>query len=142
MHKAKAWTQKQLIGELNPIIRGWTNYHKHVVAHEAFARMDFVMWGLLWHWAKRRHPNKGHWWIVDKYWHREGSRKWVFKSDTNKLVLFEDAKVRRHPWLRLDANPFLERNYFIERMESLKNKNSGVQTKLSFFLHDCPKLGL
>ena len=138
MHKAKAWTQKQLIGELNPIIRGWTNYHKHVVAHEAFARMDFVMWGQLWHWAKRRHPNKGHWWIVDKYWHREGSRNWVFKSDTNKLVLFEDAKVRRHPWLRLDANPFLERNYFIERMDSLKKKNSGVQTKLSFFMHDCP----
>jgi RNA-directed DNA polymerase len=142
MQKAKAWPQKQLIGELNPIIRGWTNYHKHVVAHDTFTRMDFVLWGLLWHWAKRRHPNKGHWWIVDKYWHHEGTRNWVFKSDTNRLVLFEDAKVRRHPWLRLDANPFMERKYFIERLVSLRSKNSGVQTKLSFFSHRCPKLGL
>lgn len=138
MHKAKAWTQKQLITELNPIIRGWTNYHKHVVAHDTFARMDFIMWGILWHWAKRRHRNKGHWWIVDKYWHHVGTRNWVFKSDTNRLMLFDDAKVRRHPWLRLNANPFLEREYFMERTDSLRSKNSGVQTKLSFFLQSRP----
>jgi RNA-directed DNA polymerase len=133
MQKAKAWSQKQLIDTLNPIIRGWTNYHKHTVSNDVFAKLDSIMWNMLWHWAKRRHKDKGHWWIVEKYWHPEGTRKWVFKSENTRLVQFRDAKVRRHPWLRLAANPFLERNYFIERINSLKYGNSGAQTKLSDF---------
>lgn len=32
----KAMTQKELIRRLNPVIRGWTNYHKHVVPVKHF----------------------------------------------------------------------------------------------------------
>lgn len=31
IEKAKSWSQERLIRALNPIIVGWTNYHKHVV---------------------------------------------------------------------------------------------------------------
>jgi RNA-directed DNA polymerase len=142
IRKAKAWSQEQLIEVLNPILTGWTNYHKHVVAKDAFARMDYIVWGMLWHWAKRRHNNKGHIWTAHRYWHTEKSRHWVFETKTNQLRLFSDTKIKRHPWLRLDANPYLERDYFLNRMSSLERKESGVQTKLSFFSHDRPQWGL
>jgi len=130
---AKAWSQERLIKTLNPIIRGWTNYHKHVVSKEIFSHIDHIVWGMLWHWAKRRHNNKGNTWITNKYWHTVGTRNWVFKSGTHNLMPFSSVKIRRHPWIRLDANPFLDKGYFIRRMISLDKKDTGVQTKLSFF---------
>jgi hypothetical protein len=40
---------------------------------------------MLWHWAKRRHPEKSNEWIADKYWHSEGNRNWVFSEGDKKL---------------------------------------------------------
>ena len=36
----KTATQANLIRLLNPVLRGWANYHRHVVAKETFARND------------------------------------------------------------------------------------------------------
>lgn len=60
METNKQATQKNLVVLLNPIIAGWTNYHRHIVAKETFAYIDHQIWHLLWNWAKRRHPNKRH----------------------------------------------------------------------------------
>src|SRR6202790_4060930 len=48
-----------LINELNPKIRGWANYHRHVVSKRTFNRVDHLIFYKLWQWARRRHPNKG-----------------------------------------------------------------------------------
>jgi RNA-directed DNA polymerase len=62
----KAWKQEVLIDVLNPIITGWANYHQSVVSSEIFQKLDSRIWGMLWHWAKRRHPEKSKHWIADK----------------------------------------------------------------------------
>ena len=49
-----------LIARLNPIIRGWANYHRHVVSKRAFSRMDHMIFRIIWRWAKARHPKKKH----------------------------------------------------------------------------------
>ena len=54
----KAWTQENLIGALNPIITGWTNYHRTVISKDIFCKLDYRVWNMLWRWAKRRHPKK------------------------------------------------------------------------------------
>ncbi|MDY9927602.1 group II intron maturase-specific domain-containing protein [Methanosarcina sp.] len=48
-----AWSQEVLIAKLNPIIRGWTNYHNSVVSSDAFQIVDHRIWEVLWKWAKR-----------------------------------------------------------------------------------------
>ncbi len=63
--RAKAWTQEDLIHVLNPIITGWANYHQSVVAKYIFGKLDHQLWNMLWAWAKRRHPEKSKYWIVD-----------------------------------------------------------------------------
>jgi Group II intron, maturase-specific domain./Reverse transcriptase (RNA-dependent DNA polymerase). len=55
---ARSWTQDELIKKLNQIIRGWANYHRHIVAKVTFRKLDFYLWELTWQWGKRRHPNK------------------------------------------------------------------------------------
>ena len=57
----------KLIGKLNMVIRGWVNYHKHVVAKEIFSEIDFQIHRMLRRWAKRRHSKKTQGWINRKY---------------------------------------------------------------------------
>jgi RNA-directed DNA polymerase len=142
VRKASAWTHEQLINALNPIITGWTNYHRHVASKATFQRMDAVMWNLLWKWAKHRHPQKGHQWIVSRYWHTEGTRNWVFKSDSRKLGLFSDTRIKRHPQVKLEMNPYLDREYFLNRIDSLKQRQLMTQTKLTYFAICRPNSGL
>jgi RNA-directed DNA polymerase len=47
------------ICQLNPFIRGWAMYHRHVVSAKVFQSVDHAIFQALWRWAKRRHPNKG-----------------------------------------------------------------------------------
>jgi len=82
---------------------------------------------MLWHWAKRRHPNKPKQWIVNKYWHSSGKRNWVFSEGNKRLNLLSDTKIVRHMKLKLDMNPHLDKEYFILRKIKLGvNKLKGV----------------
>jgi RNA-directed DNA polymerase len=113
----KSASQENLIGLLNPVIRGWTNYHRHIVAAKAFERVDFEIWRRLWLWARRRHPGKRRSWVVKRYFHSLNGRHWTFAADSGKrtpegkpiwlkLAYATDTKVRRHVKIRADANPF------------------------------------
>lgn len=112
---AKAWEQEVLIEKLNKQIRGWANYHQSVCASEAFAHIDYVLYELLWQWAKRRHPHKGQWWVSTRYWQRKGNRNWVFSTENKELLRVDHIPIVRHIKIRLDANPFFDIEYFAQR---------------------------
>lgn len=110
----KSAKQVNLIKLLNPILRGWANYHCHIVAKKTFARNDQRVWSMLWRWAVRRHPNKGARWIKDKYFKTRGSRNWVFtatekrKDGTQKEHVLRyqvDTPIKRHLKIKAHANP-------------------------------------
>ena len=107
--------QAHLIWQLNPVIRGWVNYHKHQVASDAFTRVDAQLWQALWRWARRRHAKKGKRWIAKRYWRHIGNRAWTFADDTVdvtgtekrvKLIYATDTRIKRHIKIKADANPF------------------------------------
>ena len=120
---------------LNPIIRGWTNYHRHVVSKAIFNSIDHAIFKSLWQWAKRRHPNKSHRWIKDKYFQTVGSQNWVFHGevDGKNYTLYSAAHTRivRHVKVISQANPFDPQWY--DYFEQRKNRLS-VGTP-------CPSLG-
>jgi len=142
IHKAAAWSQEQLIKALNPVITGWANYHRHIVAKKTFQKLDNIIWNMLWRWAKRKHPKKGKKWIARRYWHTEGTRNWVFKEKAATLVLFADTKIRRHIMVKLDKNPYLDRDYFLERLNKVQKSTPWIQTRLSYFANRRPEYGL
>ncbi|MDR1640606.1 MAG: group II intron reverse transcriptase/maturase [Clostridiales bacterium] len=115
LRKGKALPQKTLIILLNQTLRGWGNYHQPVCAKETFSHVDYILFKMLWQWAKRRHPKKGKRWIAAKYWHQVGNRKWVFCDGDTKLISLSDIKIIRHTALKLDKNPYLDPEYFSKR---------------------------
>jgi RNA-directed DNA polymerase len=117
-----AWSQEVLIAKLNPIIRGWTNYHNSVVSSDVFQTLDHRIWELLWKWAKRRHPNKSKTWIINKYWKRNATRRWNFRTERNSLLFLSKTKICRHIPLKLQMNPFLDTDYFRERHNKISSR--------------------
>ena len=107
--------QETLIDLLNPMIRGWANYHRHVVAKKTYAAVDHHSWRALWRWARRRHPNKLPEWVRQKYFRTQGHRHWVFATPTRgytgeprmlALIAASDTRIVRHVRVKSDANPF------------------------------------
>jgi RNA-directed DNA polymerase len=110
----KTAKQANLIRLLNPILRGWANYHRHVVAKETFGKIDSHVWAMLWQWAVRRHPEKGARWVKEKYFKTQGSRNWVFSATEKQkdgsrvelaLLKEADTPIRRHIKIKAGANP-------------------------------------
>ncbi len=117
----------KLIVQLNPIIRGWAMYHRHMASKRTFAYVDHAIFELLWQWAKRRHPKKGRRWVKEKYFHTIGQRQWVFSGEiegrkgetlTVHLINASDTRIRRHRLIQGEANPYdpVYEAYFDERM--------------------------
>jgi RNA-directed DNA polymerase len=127
---AKAWTQDQLIERLNPIILGWSMYHRYVVSSVVFKKLDWTLSGMLWTWAKRRHSNKGKRWIFRKYWQPTLNRIGVFKTGKTNLRFFSDTKIRYRKFLKLEANPFLDWDYFEERNKVFLSSQTSIRTFL------------
>lgn len=125
----KATSQVNLIRLLNPVIRGWANYHRMVAAKKTFAKVDNEIWHLLWRWAKRRHHSKGKRWIKNRYFKSIGNRNGVFMADTGKcypdgkpiwlkLARASETRIRRHVKIKGAANPFDPQweTYFEDRL--------------------------
>jgi RNA-directed DNA polymerase len=73
-----AMTQEALIGQLNPVLKGWAQYHSPVVAKQTFSKLDSLIFWRIWRWAKHRHPRKSADWIRNQYFRSIGRQKWVF----------------------------------------------------------------
>jgi RNA-directed DNA polymerase len=91
-----ASTQEEVIRNLNPKIRGWSNYYSSSVASKIFNRIDDLVFHWLWKCARWRHQNKGLKWIKNKYFRGDGCNNWRFCDKTVKLNLHSDVKIRRH----------------------------------------------
>ena len=60
-------TAQTLINKLNPMIRGWANYHRYVCSAEAFWTAERIIQDQLYRWARRTHPHKSYGWLKRKY---------------------------------------------------------------------------
>lgn len=106
LRKLRMAKQGDVIRALNPIISGWANYHRTMMASRTFAVMDHRIFWALWRWAKRRHPNKGARWVRRRYFRTSGQRQWVFTDGASTLMWLASFTKRRHIKIRSDANPY------------------------------------
>jgi RNA-directed DNA polymerase len=96
-----------LIRKLNPLLRGWANYHRHVVSKRVFDRVGLYLRRMLWRWARRNHPNKSRGWTKRRYhsadqhgafsvWtsDREGRRRVLSAYSVARTVIERHIKVR------------------------------------------------
>src|SRR5262245_17894018 len=135
----KGATAGSLICLLNPLIRGWAQYHRHVVSAKVFQSVDHAIFQALWRWAKRRHSNKGVRWIKARYFTTVGTQHWVFAGEVQgpagqrqavQLFKAHSLPISRHPKIANEANPYDPRweLYFEQRLvakmaATLKGRN-------------------
>ncbi|XKM14604.1 group II intron reverse transcriptase/maturase [Orbaceae bacterium ac157xtp] len=108
--------QDLLIAKLNPMLRGWANYHRSIVAKETFGKVDHLVWQAIWKWCCRRHSNRRKRFVKAKYFTRTQSRDWIFGTHTKnrhgekiwtELLFCSKTAIRRHIKVKADYNPFL-----------------------------------
>jgi len=132
----KGASAEELIKTLNPVIRGWANYHQHVVSKRTFSYVDTQVFNSIWQWCCRRHSNKNRRWIKEKYFASIDNRNWVFSAPykhndgewkTHNLIKAAHVPIHRHIKIRAMATPYDQeyQAYFATRA---KRKNLAYKT--------------
>jgi RNA-directed DNA polymerase len=68
----------ELVHALNPILRGWTNYHRHAAAKRCFSYLDHYLWWRVMLWLRMKHPRLTWKQIKTRYW----GRRWTSPDGT------------------------------------------------------------
>jgi RNA-directed DNA polymerase len=68
----------ELVHALNPILRGWTNYHRHAAAKRCFSYLDHYLWWRVMLWLRKKHPRLTWKQIKRRYW----GRNWTSPDGT------------------------------------------------------------
>lgn len=144
----------ELIAMLNPMIRGWANYHRHIVSKRIFVSTERQIFFALWQWACRRHPQKSTTWIRQRYFPPRGQRRWYFSGSIKRdrkgnlqpiyLVPLARIPIQRHVKVKSAANPFdpAWESYFEQRFDrKMVSHLEGKQSLCSLWLEQrglCP----
>jgi RNA-directed DNA polymerase len=109
-----------LIRKLNPVIRGWANYHKEICAKDTFNKLSIFIFWQLWKWANKQHGNKSHKWIYCRYFlNNNFSDTRISSKGTYEYRLYKIGyvPVRYHVKIPGNANPYLPEfdQYFAHR---------------------------
>lgn len=123
-----------LITKLNQLLRGWANYHRHVVASVAFSRVDSYVYHQLWRMLHRRHLNKSTGWLSKRYWSAGGKHvcAWIKKQKIGnrlyRVLRVCSLKIVRHVKIKADANPYLAEyaSYFTDRRTRKEARQLGA----------------
>jgi RNA-directed DNA polymerase len=140
--------QEALIRDLNPIIKGWSNYYSTVVSKDTYQRLDKLVYWKLKAWARYRHPNKGEKWMSNKYWQTIGGDNWVFATPQTgknpmRLLKHRATTITRHVKVKGEASPY-DGNliYWSSRMGKHPEATKRVATLLKSQQGKCTHCGL
>lgn len=140
--KLRGQNQTAVISRINPIIRGWANYHKSVVSKEVMNNLDNFIFHKLARWGKRQHSKRSWKWIVKQYWGKlcPGRKDvWVFGQkakyrDGTSIFYLEKlawTPIKRHNFVIYNYspdNPMLDKYWNKRKIENEENR---IRQKLS-----------
>lgn len=111
IQSSRGISQERLIQKMNPIIRGWALSKRTQISSKVFQALDQYVYIHLWKWARKRHPKMSRYKLKEKYWHKVGSRNWVFgvkRGDEVPLQLQSHSKIKikRFAKVKGAASPF------------------------------------
>jgi RNA-directed DNA polymerase len=126
-----------LIRLLNPVIRGWTNYHKGICAKRCFSKLGTFIFHQLRKWAKYQHGNKTYKWIFKRYFllnHFQDIRTSPKAIYSYRLYRIGYVPIIYHVKIKSKANPFLKENekYFYLRKKWKEDMAKKCQQKTTF----------
>jgi RNA-directed DNA polymerase len=108
MHRVKTLTTRsttnlsldQLIQVLNPILRGWTNYHRHAASSRCFAYLSHYLWWRVIRWLRKKHERLTWKQIRRRCW----GHNWTSREGT-RLAWPDEVPVTRYRYRGHQNNP-------------------------------------
>ena len=111
-----------VLEKLNPILRGWGYYFRHVATGETFSKLDDFLWRRVMKWTKLTHPKKSTKWRINQYFGftKDKISKWIFGNPDSGRYLLRlgmHIPIRRHILVKHGASPDNpdERAYWTKR---------------------------
>jgi RNA-directed DNA polymerase len=107
--------------------------------------VEYALFARLFAWAKRRHPNKGKWWIVDQYWRITKGNGWRFQPPVSDYQLYRHSStpIRRHVKVQGGRSPYdSDWIYWSTRLGKHPEVPLRVTTLLKRQRGTCPECGL
>lgn len=143
VNKGKSKPQMALIKELNPIIRGWSNYYSTKVSSKTFKYLTHFTVQSLMKWARRRHPKKGLHWVYRKYFGTKDSYQWTFMKEQSRLLRHSETKIKKWVKVTRDRSPYDgDWVYWSTR----RGRHPEIKSKIANLLNQqkgkCPHCGL
>jgi len=142
---------ERVIRELNPIIRGWCNYHRWVVSTNAFGAGERNTFRQLIRWGITRHKGKTKGWVSRKYLQRLDTRTvfgmYVKNKEGNPTFIYVRKQVETYheDWVKVrgEASPY-DGNllYWAKRLKQhplVRNEKAKLLQKQRW---QCPQCGL
>ena len=115
---------------LNPRIRGWAQYYRHVSAQAVLAKGGHAPWHMLGRWAHRRHPTKSGAWVKAHYYRDKGY--WACSAGQTALVKPERTPLTRFTKVTGKYSPYAPtlRRYWRERKKRQVGRETFVKHRL------------
>ncbi len=140
---------RAVTAKLNPLIRGWAQYHRSEVASQTFKGLDAWMFRREARFTQYTHPTKSQYWRKQKYWGEMNAHRkdqWVFgdKQSGDYLLKFMWFKTRRHVMVKGTNSPDDPnlREYWAQRAaEKSQDLTPGKQRIARVQNHVCPLCG-
>ncbi|WP_455920292.1 group II intron reverse transcriptase/maturase [Priestia megaterium] len=101
---------KEIIRVLNPIIRGYGQYWKHVVSKKTFGYMDNYVFLKIRKHLRQLHPKKSWKWIRERYFKKPyhgGNDRWILTCPLTNIQLLKMSwiKIERHVMVAYKNSP-------------------------------------
>ena len=110
LQKSSSLSQEELIGQLNPVIHGWSLYYRTVVSKKRFTGCDCLLMHMLWQKMIRKHPKKSAKWVKERYWRTIKGNTWTFATPASSamqtLRRHVSTPIQRHIKVKGQASPF------------------------------------
>ena len=100
---------KSVMDKLNPILRGWGNYYRHVVSSDTYNHMDDFSYWRCRRWMKRTHRVKSESWRKNRYFQvlvlGKPTKRFGDAETGQYLFDLSDLRIERHVLIRHNASP-------------------------------------
>ena len=139
VHENRGIPAHALIRILNPVIRGWANYHKGFCSKDTFNKMGIFIFWQLWAWAKRQHGNKNNKWIFRRYFlnnHFSDNRVSSKGSYHYRLYRIGYVPIKYHVKIVGKANPYLpEFDKYFDHRDKCRKSLAKECRQITTFVH-------